>query len=101
VVRDDCQAERIFPIEPSADLASAVKLLATRRIGALVLIGSDQRIAGIISERDIIRELTARGATARELKVGLVMTRKIVTCSRAETIRVISSRQRFVQMSEI
>jgi CBS domain-containing protein len=82
----DSKGTGVVTIEPSADLASAVKLLATRRIGALVVIGSDQRIAGIISERDIIRELAARGATALEQKVGLVMTRKIVTCSRAEAI---------------
>jgi len=82
----DSKGTGVVTIEPSADLASAVKLLATRRIGALVLIGSDQRIAGVISERDIIRELAARGATALEQKVGLGMTRKIVTCSRAETI---------------
>jgi CBS domain-containing protein len=82
----DSKGTGVVTIEPSADLASAVKLLATRRIGALVVIGSDQRIAGIISERDIIRELAARGATALEQKLGFVMTRKIVTCSRAETI---------------
>jgi CBS domain-containing protein len=74
----------VATIEPSADLASAVKQLAAHRIGALVVIGSDQRIAGIISERDIIRELGDRSAAA--LEVGHVMTRKIVTCSRAETI---------------
>jgi CBS domain-containing protein len=74
----------VATIEPSADLASAVKQLAAHRIGALVVIGSDQRIAGIISERDIIRELADRSAAA--LEVGHVMTRKIVTCSRAETI---------------
>ena len=62
----DSKGTGVVTIEPSADLASAVKLLATRRIGALVVIGSDQRIAGIISERDIIRELAARGATALE-----------------------------------
>ena len=82
----DSKGTGVVTVEPSADLASVVKLLATRRIGALVVIGSDQRIAGIISERDIIRELAARGATALEQKVELVMTRKIVTCSRAETI---------------
>jgi CBS domain-containing protein len=42
-------------IEPTADLAFAVKLLAARAIGALVVVGPDQQVAGIISERDIIR----------------------------------------------
>jgi CBS domain-containing protein len=82
----DSKGTDVATIDPSADLASAVKLLAAHRIGALVVVGSDQRIAGIISERDIIRELADRGAAALEQQVGHVMTRKIVTCSRAETI---------------
>jgi CBS domain-containing protein len=46
-------------IEPTADLAFAVKLLAARAIGAIV-VGPDQQVAGIISERDIIRAGQAR-----------------------------------------
>ena len=57
-----------------------------RRIGALVVIGSDRRVAGIISERDIIRVLAECGAAALEQPVGQVMTRKVVTCNRAETV---------------
>ena len=47
-------------IEPTADLAFAVKLLAARAIGAFVVVGPDQQVAGIISERDIIRAGQAR-----------------------------------------
>jgi CBS domain-containing protein len=61
-------------------------LLAAHCIGALVVIGSDQRVAGIISERDIIRVLADCGAVALEQAVEQVMTRKLVTCSRAETV---------------
>jgi CBS domain-containing protein len=82
----DSKGSDVATIEPTADLASAVKLLAAHRIGALVVISPDQRIAGIISERDIIRVLADRGAAALEQAVGQVMTRKLVTCSRAETI---------------
>jgi signal-transduction protein with cAMP-binding, CBS, and nucleotidyltransferase domain len=45
-----------------------------------------QRVAGIISERDIIRVLADRGAAALEQAVEQVMTHKLVTCSRAATI---------------
>jgi CBS domain-containing protein len=82
----DRKGTDIATIEATADLAAAVKLLAARRIGALVVIDSDQRVAGIISERDVIRELAERGAAALEQLVGQVMTRKVVTCNRAETM---------------
>jgi CBS domain-containing protein len=82
----DSKGTDVATIEPSADLASAIKLLAKRRIGALVVVDPDQQIAGIISERDVIRELAGRGAAALEQPVGQVMTRKVVTCNRAETM---------------
>ncbi len=82
----DRKGSDIATIEPTADLASAVKLLAARRIGALVVTSSEREIAGIISERDIIRVLAEFGAAALEQPVGQVMTRKVVTCTRADTM---------------
>jgi CBS domain-containing protein len=76
----------VATVEPTADLASAVKMLAARRIGALVVIGPDGRIAGIVSERDVIRVLAERGAAVLEQPVAQVMTRKVVTCTRADTM---------------
>ena len=58
----DSKGTDVATIGPSADLASAIKLLAERRIGALVVVDPDERVAGIISERDVIRELAERGA---------------------------------------
>lgn len=66
--------------------ASAVTLLAERRIGALVVTSSEREVAGIISERDIIRVLAEAGTAALELPVRQVMTREVVTCSRADTM---------------
>jgi CBS domain-containing protein len=76
----------VATVEPTADLASAIKTLAARRIGALVVIGPDGRIAGIVSERDVIRGLAERGAALLEQPVAQVMTRKVVTCTRADTM---------------
>ena len=82
----------VATIEPTADLASAVKLLAGRRIGALVVVGPDQRVADIVSERDVVRVLAEFGDAALEQPVGQVMTRKVVTCNRAETMSSIMER---------
>ena len=45
----------VVTIAPTASLTDAVKLLAQRRIGAIVVTGPDDRVAGILSERDIVR----------------------------------------------
>ena len=59
----------IVAIEPSATLAVAAKLLAERRIGAVLVLGIEGRVAGILSERDIVRVLGERGAAALNERV--------------------------------
>jgi len=76
----------VVSIEPTATLASAVKTLAERKIGALLVLGPDRRLVGILSERDIVRVLAERGADALREPLAQVMTRKVVTCSQSETI---------------
>jgi CBS domain-containing protein len=82
----------VITIDPGSTLAAAAKILAERRIGALLVCGPDRHVAGIISERDIVRVLAERGAGALEESVGQVMTRKVVTCTEAETIGEIMER---------
>ncbi len=82
----------VVTIEPTADLTAAVKLLAERRIGAVVILGADHRIVGILSERDIVRTLAERGSTALSELVGQVMTRDVKTCSEADTIEDLMGR---------
>jgi CBS domain-containing protein len=82
----------IVSIEPTANLAAAVRLLAERRIGALLVLGADRRIAGILSERDIVRVLAERGSAVLEEPVGQVMTRKVVTCTESETVAGVMER---------
>jgi CBS domain-containing protein len=76
----------VLTIEPSATLAAAVKLLADRKIGAVVITGADRQVIGILSERDIVRALAAGGPAALDQQVGQVMTRKVMTCEEAETV---------------
>ena len=76
----------VVTIEPTADLAAAAKLLAGRRIGAVIILGADQRIVGILSERDIVRALAEHGPTALNKPVSQVMTRDVKTCSEDDTM---------------
>ena len=82
----------VITIGPTTNVAAAVKLLAERRIGALVVIGAEQSVVGIISERDIVQVLAARGAAALDLPLTEVMTRKVATCIPSDTITSIMGR---------
>jgi CBS domain-containing protein len=82
----------VVTIAPAATLSEAVKLLSERRIGAVIVTGADNRVAGILSERDIVRVIGERGHAALEENVGAVMTRKVVTCAETDTIALIMER---------
>jgi CBS domain-containing protein len=83
------KGSHVTTIEPTATLEGAVALLAEHRIGALVVLGADQRIIGILSERDIVRALAELGTSALTTPLAQVMTRKVVTCSEADTVAAI------------
>jgi CBS domain-containing protein len=84
----DSKGHNIQSVEPAAKLSSAIKMLGERKIGA-VLVMSEGRIEGILSERDIVRVLGERGAGVLDEPVSAVMTRKVVSCKQSDTVAVI------------
>ena len=76
----------VATIDPNASLETAIALLAQRRIGALVVLGPERRVIGILSERDIVRVLASDGAAALSAPLAQVMTRKVSTCCEADTV---------------
>ena len=87
----DTKGHDILSVEPDAKLSAAIKILAERKIGA-VLVMSSGRIEGILSERDIVRVLGARGAAVLDEPVSAVMTRKVVSCREKDTVSSIMER---------
>jgi CBS domain-containing protein len=84
----DTKGHHILSVEPEARLSAAVKILAERKIGA-VLVMSSGRLEGILSERDIVRVLSERGAGVLDEPVNAVMTRKVITCRQNDTVAAI------------
>jgi len=76
----------VTTIEPNATLEAAIALLAERRIGAIVVLGPDRRVIGILSERDIVRSLAEQGAGVLKAPLSQVMTRKVSTCTEQDTV---------------
>jgi CBS domain-containing protein len=84
----DTKGHQIQSVEPEATLSAAIKILAERKIGA-VLVMSQGRIEGILSERDIVRVLGERGAAVLDNPVSAVMTRKVISCRQTDTVSAI------------
>lgn len=86
------KGRNVVTIDPGASLAKAAKLLTEKRIGALLILGADHRIVGILSERDIVRAVAQRGAAALDDLVSTAMTRDVITCKETEMIASIMDR---------
>src|SRR5690606_31603422 len=85
----DSKGHGVVSIDPESTLATAVKTLSERKIGAILVMGSDQRLEGILSERDIVRVLGQRGPEVLSSPVSATMTAKVVTCERSATISAV------------
>ncbi len=86
------KGSNVATISPDATVAAAVRELKTRGIGAL-LVGEDgRRVAGILSERDIVHALAEQGAALLTLTVDRLMTRKVVTCVPEDTVSELMAR---------
>src|ERR1700720_228364 len=72
--------------DPTATLESGIRILAERGIGALVVLGADHRLIGLLSERDIVRALAKRGASVLTEAHARVMTRTKSTCTLHEPV---------------
>ena len=70
----------VFTVTPSTTVAQVAQQLSTRRIGAVLILADTQVIAGIVSERDLVRAMARHGAAALDLEVRHIMTREVVTC---------------------
>jgi CBS domain-containing protein len=71
---------------PTASVSDIVRVLSTKRIGAVLVLDSEQQLHGIISERDIVHALASHGARALDMNAGELMTRLVKTATGATTI---------------
>ena len=92
------KGHEVFTIGPSEKLSEAIRVLAEHRVGALVVTNNDRVIAGILSERDVVRVIAKEGAAALDHPVRSAMTAKVRSCSEHHTVHElmeIMTRSRF------
>lgn len=78
-------------VDVRSTLMDVARVLSEKRIGAVVVLAADRTIAGIVSERDIVRVIGEMGASALGRPLAEVMTRNVVTCREMETADQIMS----------
>ena len=76
----------VFTLIADATLEQACNELHGRKVGALVVLDGDGEVFGVLSERDLVREVARRGAAALTQAVSAAMTRNVITASPHETI---------------
>jgi CBS domain-containing protein len=86
------KGNEVVSITSTADLAAASKLLKKRQIGVLIVLGEDERLVGILSERDIVHAMAEGGDAVRQLPVSQVMTPKVLTCDVDDSISSVIER---------
>ena len=75
----------VVTVDAHASTEDVMAVLAGKKIGAAVVM-NDQALAGIVSERDIIRILANNGRGALESEIASCMTKKVVSCTSHDTI---------------
>ncbi|HVP86428.1 MAG TPA: CBS domain-containing protein [Rhizomicrobium sp.] len=80
------KGREIISITSDATLSEAARLLARRRIGAVLVLGEDGSLAGILSERDVVRAVSDESVAALARPVSSFMTRDLTTCSEEDTV---------------
>jgi len=80
------KGREVISISSDATLSEATRLLARRRIGAIVVRDETGALAGILSERDVVRAVADESVTALARPVSAYMTRAVATCSENDTV---------------
>ena len=80
----EAKAPEVFAIGPDAPVVDAIRLMAEKRIGALLVMQSG-KLAGIVSERDYARKVVLQGRSSRDTPVRDIMTAQVVTIALDDT----------------
>jgi CBS domain-containing protein len=80
----EAKAPEIYAIEPDAPVIDAIRLMAEKRIGA-VLVMEGSRLVGILSERDYARKIVLQGRSSSDTPVSTIMTGDVITVRPEDT----------------
>jgi CBS domain-containing protein len=80
------KGDMVFTVSPGDSVAAAAALLHARKVGAMVVLDHNREVAGIVSERDIVRVVADHGPDGLGQPVSACMTREVVFADPGETV---------------
>ena len=86
------KGDMVFTASPTDSVAAVAALLHARRVGAMVVIEGDRDVAGIVSERDIVRVVAEAGAAGLKKPVSACMTRDVIFAAPEESVNALLER---------
>ena len=89
MLKTKARGSGIVTVAPQASIAEASRLLANHRIGALIAVDADERIVGILSERDIVRGLAQSDNVCTTARVADLMTSTVQTCHEDDSLEAL------------
>jgi len=84
ILRD--KGSEVWSVGPDTVILDALKVMAEKGVGALIVIDQD-KLVGIISERDYARKVALEGRSSRESKVGEIMSHKVLCARPDQTVQ--------------
>ncbi len=82
----------VFTVSPTDSVAAVAALLHARRVGAMVVVEGERDVAGIVSERDIVRVVAESGAAGLDKPVSACMTRDVIFAEPQESVNALLER---------
>lgn len=76
----------VYSVGPETPMAAVIETLASKRIGAVLVLGGAGSVAGVISERDIVRALASHGAEALSMPASTFMTAEVISAGPSDSI---------------
>jgi CBS domain-containing protein len=80
------KASSIYSVGPDVPVLEAIKLMAEHSVGAL-LVMSDQKLVGVVSERDYARKVILKGFASSDTPVRQIMSSPVTTVSPDKSVR--------------
>lgn len=103
-ILDTKKSGDVLTIKPTSNIAAATEILAQHGVGALVVSSSGDKADGVLSERDIVRELARRGGHSLQQEVTSIMSSKVISCKpddTADEVLTVMTKGRFRHMPVI
>jgi CBS domain-containing protein len=85
----ESKGNNVFTVRPDHSVAEAAQLMSTKKVGVAVVTDKNGRIAGILSERDIVAGITQFGKGVVDMPVRNLMTSLVATCRPEDSVKLV------------